>query len=68
MQTLNQINLEGIIKGTSNYPIYKLLEGGELVLIELSENKFKRLKPHHVGPDGVLCDDLETFIKWDMFS
>lgn len=68
MQNLNQINLEGVIKGTTKYPVYKLLDGGDIVLIELSEGKFKKLKPHHIGPDGMLCDDLETFIKWDMFS
>lgn len=68
-ENLNQINLEGInIKPSKKYPIYRLLEGGDLVLIETHESKFKKLKPHHIGPDGMLCDDLETFIKWDMFS
>jgi hypothetical protein len=36
--------------------------------VELNPDKFKSLKPHHIGPEGILCDDLETFIKWEMFS
>ncbi len=61
---MNNINLTNVV----TYPIFKLLDGGNRILIEISKDKFKSLGAHHVGPDGVLCDDLETFIKWDMFS
>lgn len=60
----NGINISGI----AIYPNYKLVDGGNRVLVELSKDKFKSFSPHHVGPDGVLCDDLETFITWDRFS
>lgn len=68
MNSLDLSNIKTASTASKKYPVYKLLEGGDLVLIELSEGKFKRLKPHHIGPDGMLCDDLETFIKWEMFS
>lgn len=55
-------------KKSNTYPRYKLVDGGENVLIELSENKFKSYKVHHIMELGVLCDDLETFIKWEDFS
>lgn len=68
MNTLDLSNIKTSSTGSKKYPVYKLLDGGDLVLIELQEGKFKKLKPHHIGPDGMLCDDLETFIKWEMFS
>lgn len=61
---MQNINLENI----KTYPIYRLVDGGETILIELEKNKFEHLKPHHIGPEGILCNDLETFIKWEMFS
>jgi hypothetical protein len=61
---MQNINLENI----KTYPVYRLVEGGERIIVELNPDKFKSLKPHHIGPEGILCDDLETFIKWEMFS
>lgn len=60
----NNINF----KGVNVYPKYKLVDGGERVIIELSEEKFKGFNVHHVSEEGILCDDLETYIKWEMFS
>ena len=61
------IDLSGI--ASSIYPKYKLINGGENIMIELKPDKFKYLNVHHIGPDGVLCnDEAETFIKWEMFS
>ena len=37
-------------------------------MIEIAENKFKSLLAHHVSSDGLLCNDMETFIKWEEFS
>lgn len=53
---------------SSIYPKYKLIEGGSRVLAELKEGKFKTLEIHHISEEGVLCNDLETYIKWEMFS
>lgn len=60
------IDFSGI--SDSIYPKYKLVNGGDTVMIELAKDKFKSFGAHHIGPDGVLCDDLETFVKWEMFS
>lgn len=54
--------------GVDMYPKYKLIEAGERVLVEVSKDKFKSFLAHHIGEEGVLCDDLETFISWGMFS
>ena len=60
------IDLSGI--SSSIYPKYKLIDGGQRVLVELSKDKFKGFGVHHISEEGILCDDLETFIKWEMFS
>ena len=52
----------------NNYPKYRLVDGGQSVMIEIAENKFKSLLTHHVSSDGLLCNDMETFIKWEEFS
>lgn len=52
----------------SIYPKYKLIEAGERVMIELSKDKFKSFGVHHISDEGILCNDLETYIKWEMFS
>ena len=52
----------------SIYPKYKLIDGGQRVLVELSKDKFKGLGVHHVSEEGILCDDLETYVKWELFS
>ena len=52
----------------SIYPKYKLIEAGEIVMIELSKDKFKSFGVHHISDEGILCNDLETYIKWEMFS
>ena len=56
------------LSGINTYPKYKLVDGGDTVLIEIVKDKFKSFKPHHISEEGILCDDLETFIKWEMFS
>lgn len=58
------IDLSGVV----TYPKYKLVEGGEIVSIELDQDKFNHMKIHHMSEEGILCDDLETFVKWEMFS
>ena len=60
------IDLSGI--SSSIYPKYRLVQGGEMVQIELVKDKFKGYGVHHISGEGILCDDLETFIKWEMFS
>lgn len=52
----------------SIYPKYKLINAGESVLIEVAKDKFKSFGSHHISEEGILCDDLETFVKWEMFS
>lgn len=54
--------------GKTDYPKYRLVDGGQSVMIEIAENKFKSLLTHHISPDGLLCNDMETFIKWEEFS
>lgn len=56
------------LKGEDIYPKYKLIEGGEKISIEVKKGKFKYLLNHHISEEGVLCDDIETFIKWEQFS
>jgi hypothetical protein len=62
--------LENIFKNVKNsvYPKYKLIDAGERVEIEVTEKKFIILNTHHISEEGLLCDDLETYIKWEMFS
>ena len=50
------------------YPKYKLIDAGGTILIETSAGEFKSLGLHHMSEEGVLCNDLETFIKWEDFS
>ena len=38
------------------------------VQIEVVKDKFTSFKIHHISEEGLLCDDLETFIKWEEFS
>lgn len=52
----------------SIYPKYKLIEGGQRVMMEVQKDKFKSFRVHHISEEGILCDDLETYIKWEMFS
>ena len=52
----------------SIYPKYKLVEAGERVIKEISKDKFKSFGVHHISEEGILCDDLETYIKWELFS
>jgi len=67
-------NLENVFKqnidlsGLNVYPKYRLVQAGERVLIEVVKDKFKSFGVHHVSEEGILCDDLETYIKWEMFS
>jgi hypothetical protein len=61
------IDLSGI--SDSIYPKYKLINGGEVIQVQLNSDKYKSLYIQHIGPDGILCnDEAETFIKWEMFS
>lgn len=50
------------------YPKYKLIDAGGTILIETSAGEFKSLGLQHMSEEGVLCNDLETFIKWEDFS
>lgn len=69
MQDQNKVFKQNIDISSSNiYPKYKLIEGGQRVLIEVVKDKFKGFGVHHVSEEGILCDDLETYIKWEMFS
>lgn len=60
------IDFSGV--ASSIYPKYKLINAGERVMIELAKDKFKSFGVHHISEEGILCDDLETYIKWEMFS
>ena len=65
----NQLFKQNIdISSVVTYPKYKLVDGGERVMIELAKDKFKGFGVHHISEEGILCDDLETYIKWEMFS
>lgn len=66
MQKIELTGLSELEKGV--YPKYKLVDGGTTVQIEVKKDRSISYKIHHIGPDGVLCDDLETFVKWEMFS
>lgn len=52
----------------SIYPKYTLVSGGTTVLKEVSRDKFESFSVHHISEEGILCDDLETYIKWEMFT
>ena len=54
----DNINME-IIRSNSKP---KLVDGGTLI----DYNGLLYIV-NHVGPDGILCDDLETFFAWDKF-
>lgn len=56
------------LKGDDIYPKYKLVDGGERISIEHKKDIFKYFSTHHISEEGVLCDDIETFIKWEQFS
>ena len=56
------------LKGENIYPKYRLINGGEVVVIDLDASKSKSFGVHHISEEGLLCDDLETFIEWEMFS
>lgn len=56
------------LKGDNIYPKYRLTNGGEVVVIDLDDKKSKSFGVHHISEEGILCDDLDTFIKWEMFS
>ena len=60
------IDFSGI--NSSMYPKYTLVDGGSTILIEVAKNKFKSFGVHHISEEGILCDDLETYIKWELFS
>lgn len=60
----NNIDLSKV----NEYPKYKLIDGGQRVMIEVQKDKFKSFGVHHISEEGILCDDLETYIKWEMFS
>lgn len=69
MELANQLFKQSIdLTGVVTYPKYRLVDGGETVMIELAKDKFKSLKMHHMSEEGILCDDMETYIKWEMFS
>lgn len=52
----------------STYPKYTLVQAGERVMVEVVKDKFKSFGVHHISEEGILCDDLETYIKWELFS
>lgn len=52
----------------SIYPKYSLVDGGSTILKEVTKDKFESFSVHHISEEGILCDDLETYIKWEMFS
>ncbi len=56
------------LKGENVYPKYRLINSGEVVVIDLDDIKSKSFGVHHISEEGLLCDDLETFIEWKMFS
>lgn len=60
------IDFSGI--NNSIYPKYTLVDGGVTILKEVSKDKFESFNVHHISEEGILCDDLETYIKWEMFS
>ena len=45
--------------------IYKweLLNNNEKIFIEYVDGTYKLFKVYHIGDEGILCDDLETYIK-----
>ena len=56
------------LSGVSTYPKYALVQAGERVMVEVVKDKFKSFGVHHISEEGILCDDLETYIKWELFS
>lgn len=49
---------------------YKIINDSVIAYVGKYKNgnpKFKKYDIHNVGPDGILCSDLETFITWDKF-
>ena len=52
----------------STYPKYTLVQAGERVMVEVVKDKFESFGVHHISEEGILCDDLETYIKWELFS
>lgn len=56
------------LSGVSTYPKYTLVQAGERVMVEVVKDKFKSFGVHHISEEGILCDDLETYIKWELFS
>ena len=52
-------------------PTYKIV--GDTVTIKVGKDskgkdKFKKLLIQHVGPQGILCNDLETLIPLDALA
>jgi hypothetical protein len=73
---MNHINfpksIRNSIKGKIE-PKFQLVNGGSNMIINLgkdesNETKYKMLGIHNMSPIGILCDDLETFVKWEQLN
>lgn len=47
---------------------FELLDGDERVIIKLSNGKWIEKKVFNVGSEGILCNDLETYIEFADFE
>lgn len=43
---------------------FELVDNNERVFIKWSDGKYTEEKVYHVGEDGVLCDDMETYLEY----
>lgn len=65
---MNKIELpeslkEVAAKAEPKYRIYN-----DNIFIRIGEDKYKSLGIHNINEQGILCNDLETFITWDEFE
>jgi hypothetical protein len=43
---------------------FELVDNDERVLMQWSDGKWTEQKVYHLGDDGILCDDMETYIEF----
>jgi len=43
---------------------FEIADDKERVFIQWSNGKYTEEKVYHVGEDGVLCDDMETYLEY----
>lgn len=64
---MNKIKFpEKIVKAVKGTKKYEIVNGDTVLIFE--NGKYRKLGINNISPFGILCDDLETFIKLEDFQ